>query len=307
MPCFVAETTTTSPTISPLGSVVRECPGATIPSGRLGIMCASQRTAACQYSVVLPDIATVCMTSVWQKLVSMKPDNAPQFDATTPPTQTGDGASPTVHGEQRLLIALTVLALMALPFLEHDRLSLGPKWLILVLGAALLSAIVFADPIAISRRSRILRLIAIGLVALFIIKASWSTVVLLIDLVQGAPEVNNATLLLITGALVWFGNNTVFALLYWELDSGGPAARALHRSRYPDLAFPGHLNPDVVPPNWRPLFVDYLYLGLTNALAFSPTDVMPLTSWAKLTMALQSLISVAILSLVIARAINILT
>ncbi|HEX8033358.1 MAG TPA: hypothetical protein VF510_05900 [Ktedonobacterales bacterium] len=237
----------------------------------------------------------------------MNPDNASRFDARSPSTQTGDGASPTVGGEQRLLIALTVLVLMILPFFQPDRLSPGPKWLIPILVGALLSAIVFADPSRIDRRSSVLRFMAIGLVVLLIIKAAWSTVVLLVDLVHGAPDLNNATALLITGALVWFANNTVFALLYWELDSGGPAARALHLSRYPDLAFPGHLNPDIVPPDWRPVFLDYLYLGLTNALAFSPTDVMPLASWAKLTMALQSLISVAILSLVIARAVNILT
>jgi hypothetical protein len=64
---------------------------------------------------------------------------------------------------------------------------------------------------------------------------------------------------------------------------------------------------DLAPPGWRPLFLDYLYLGLTNATAFSPTDVMPLRHWAKLTMGAQALISLIILGLVIARAVNILT
>jgi hypothetical protein len=67
------------------------------------------------------------------------------------------------------------------------------------------------------------------------------------------------------------------------------------------------MNPELAPPGWRPLFIDYLYLGMTNALAFSPTDVMPLVPWAKIAMALQSLVSLAILGLVIARAVNILT
>jgi len=66
------------------------------------------------------------------------------------------------------------------------------------------------------------------------------------------------------------------------------------------------MNPGLAPPGWRPMFIDYLYLGMTNALAFSPTDVMPLVPWAKITMALQSLISLAILGLVVARAVNIL-
>jgi hypothetical protein len=67
------------------------------------------------------------------------------------------------------------------------------------------------------------------------------------------------------------------------------------------------MNPELAPPGWRPLFIDYLYLGMTNSLAFSPADVMPLVPWAKIAMALQSLISLAILGLVVARAVNILT
>jgi hypothetical protein len=97
-----------------------------------------------------------------------------------------------------------------------------------------------------------------------------------------------------------------FGFLYWELDSGGPGERAHTELQYPDIAFPQQLNPDVAPPGWRPLFVDYLYLGLTNALAFSPTDAMPLATWAKLAMSIESLASLAILGLVIARAVNIL-
>ena len=87
-------------------------------------------------------------------------------------------------------------------------------------------------------------------------------------------------------------NNIAFSLLFWELDSGGAAARAHHLSRHPDLAF---------------RFIDYLYLGFTNALAFSPTDTMPLVPWAKVAMAVQSMISLAILGLVVARAVNVFT
>jgi hypothetical protein len=77
--------------------------------------------------------------------------------------------------------------------------------------------------------------------------------------------------------------------------------------RHPDLAFPPQLNPAIAPPEWRPQFIDYLYLGFTNATAFSPTDVMPIAPWAKIAMTVQSIISIAILGLVIARAVNVLT
>jgi hypothetical protein len=76
---------------------------------------------------------------------------------------------------------------------------------------------------------------------------------------------------------------------------------------YPHLAFPEQLNLQVAPPGWHPEFSDYLYLGFTNAIAFSPTDVMPLARWAKLAMTIQATASLAILGLVIARAVNIFT
>lgn len=204
-------------------------------------------------------------------------------------------------------VTLTVLVAMALPFLLPERLNLGPTWLIPLLAGLLLIALAIGDPGRIDRRSAGLRALRIGLVALLIAQAAWSTSHLVIDLVKGGPETNDATVLLVTGAVIWVGNNIAFALLYWELDCGGPAARAHGMPKYPDLAFPGELNPQVVPPDWRPVFVDYLYLSLTNALAFSPTDVMPLKHWAKLSMALQSIVSVALLGLIIARAVNVLT
>ena len=87
-----------------------------------------------------------------------------------------------------------------------------------------------------------------------------------------------------------------------------------HRSRpaqrlpvHPDLAFPQQLNPDLADPRWRPRYLDYLYLGLTNSTAFSPTDVMPLVPWAKIIMSVQAVASLLILGLIVARAVNVLT
>ena len=86
----------------------------------------------------------------------------------------------------------------------------------------------------------------------------------------------------------------------------GPESRFLAPPDFPDLAFPEQLNPQVAPPGWRPQFFDYLYLGFTDATAFSPTDVMPLARWAKFAMTVQAVGSIIILGLVIARAVNIL-
>ena len=89
------------------------------------------------------------------------------------------------------------------------------------------------------------------------------------------------------------------------LDSGGPLARYRGEREFPDFAFTQQMSPEISPPGWRPQYVDYLILGLTTSTAFSPTDVMPMARWAKLTMALQALISLIVVGLVIARAVNV--
>jgi uncharacterized membrane protein len=97
-----------------------------------------------------------------------------------------------------------------------------------------------------------------------------------------------------------------FALWYWEFDRGGPVARALAIKPYPDFEFPQMTSPELAPPSWEPMFADYFYLSFTNATAFSPTDVMPLSRWAKMLMLVQSAVSLLLAALVIARAVNIL-
>jgi hypothetical protein len=180
-------------------------------------------------------------------------------------------------------------------------------WLLPALELVLLCVLVASDPLGVDRRSLWLRRASIGLVLLLVAAALWATVILTDHLINGAAQTNSAGYLLASGALVLIGNNLSFALLYWEFDSGGPSARLDRRIQYPDFAYPQQLNPDLAPPGWRPLFVDYLYLGFTNSTAFSPTDVMPLAPWAKSAMAVQSTVSLVVIGLVIARAVNIFT
>lgn len=212
-----------------------------------------------------------------------------------------------VRREPRWPPAAALLVLIALPFLLPERLTFGSSWILPAAEGLLLVAIVAVDPSrTFRRRTTPVRALAIALTVALILGATWSTARLTDELIHGGPDTQSAASLLSTGALVWINNNTVFGFLYWELDSGGPAARARQAPRHPDFLFPGHANPHLVPHGWRPVFVDYLYLGLTNAMAFSPTDVMPMAPWTKLTMALQSLISITVLSLVIARAVNVM-
>jgi len=116
----------------------------------------------------------------------------------------------------------------------------------------------------------------------------------------------NGEQLLITAAQIWLTNVIVFGLWYWELDRGGPAARCKTHHRYPDFLYPQMVTPEATSEHWVPKFIDYLYVSFTNATAFSPTDTMPLTHWAKLLMMIQALASFVTVALIAARAINIL-
>jgi uncharacterized membrane protein len=218
----------------------------------------------------------------------------------------GPGVAGAAEAERRWPMAVTLVVAIAVPLLLPPRFSLGPSWVVPAVEALLLVAIVAIDRGRIDRRSTAGRALSLGLVAVLVADAAGVTGRLVVDLVEGGPETNSASDLLKTGFLVWFYTIIAFAFVYWVLDGGGPESRFLAPPQFPDLAFPGQLNPGVSPPGWRPEFFDYLYLGFTDATAFSPTDVMPLARWAKFAMTVQALVSLMILGLVIARAVNIL-
>src|SRR3954449_5709917 len=122
---------------------------------------------------------------------------------------------------------------------------------------------------------------------------------------EGQPP-PTVTQLLVTAVTLLATNIVTFGLLYWEIDGGGPNAREVHAVPYPDFQFPQTASDGLAPPNWQPRFPDPLYIAFTNVVAFSPTDTLPLTHRVKGLMAIQSMISVAVLAVVISRVINIL-
>ncbi|KOU22611.1 hypothetical protein ADK52_20600 [Streptomyces sp. WM6372] len=203
-------------------------------------------------------------------------------------------------------MAGAVIASAVLTLLLPDDLRLGPRWALPLAEGLLLVALISGDPLRISRRSTALRAVSIALVGVLACGAIWSTVRLIDDLIHGGTETNSATALLLAGSSVWASTVLAFSLLYFELDSGGPAARAHHMPQTPALAFPQQLSPELNASHWRPRYIDYFYLGFTNSTALSPTDVMPLAPWAKIVMTLQSIVSLVILGLVVARAVNVL-
>ena len=203
-------------------------------------------------------------------------------------------------------MVITLLVAIALPFLMPSQFSPGNGWGVGSVEAILLVAMLVTDPGRIDARSTKVRAIRIAMICVLVIGAAWATIALIVDIVDGGSKTNSAGKLLLAGALVFTYIAIAFAFLYWELDSGGPGRRAHSVVAHPDFAFPQHANPHLAPPGWRPVFLDYLYLGLTNSIAFSPTDTMPLTHWAKLAMGVQSIAALAVLGLVIARAVNVL-
>jgi hypothetical protein len=156
-----------------------------------------------------------------------------------------------------------------------------------------------------SHRVYVERRIAALFVIAVVSAANAASIVLLVHLlVNGAHA--QANLLLRAGIHMWCLNVLVFALWFWELDNGGPFARLTAAAETRDFLFPQQADPGVGSPGWRPLFLDYLYVSFTNATAFSPTDAMPLSRWAKVLMLLESVASLLLAVMVAARAVNIL-
>jgi uncharacterized membrane protein len=233
-------------------------------------------------------------------------------DATEIAAPTGDGLQESPFGEPRWPPVLALLLFMGLNiglrlWLPQERLGDVP-WLLPGIELLLLVALLAADPGRVESRASRTRAhrVVILLVVLLVLGALLVTALLIRDLITGAKVTQAPGPLLAAGALVWLGNNLAFGMLYWLMDSGGPITRAQQSSPI-DFAFTQQLSPELAPPGWRPVFLDYLHLGFTNATAFSPTDVMPLTHRAKYAMLVQSTVALALVGLVVARAVNAFT
>lgn len=207
-----------------------------------------------------------------------------------------------------------IAVVLVLYALLPERLTLGPRWAVPGLCGVLLAALVYATPWrsstppAASANRRRLAIVVVSVV-------SATNLAALVRLVSDLISVGGLSgrTLLGAAATLWLAQVLVFAVLYWEVDRGGPVVRSdatAVATRLPDFFFP-QMDPDVYgvqsPRGWMPGFVDYLYLSCTNATAFSPTDTMPFTHTAKLLMLVQSAGSFVTVALVAARAVNILT
>ena len=216
-----------------------------------------------------------------------------------PPGATGPAAEP------RWPMATAVLAATILYVGMPHRGRVPGWWVFPVVQLVLLGLLIAEDPGRIDRRSVALHRLMLALLVVMTVGTVLGVVVLAYDILAAAEGVT-ATVLLGRGAAIWLANVIIFSLWYWQVDRGGPAERAAGSPVPPSFAFPENATPELAPAGWRPAYPDYLYLAYTNATAFSPTDTLPVRRWAKLTMMVQSTLSLVIAILVLARAINIL-
>jgi hypothetical protein len=203
--------------------------------------------------------------------------------------------------EARWPAFVAMMAVALLYFALPERLSVGPSWGLLAVVILLLIPIISTYKLGHYNITRILTFVANGAITLALIGS-------LVLLVQGLPHHKDppGTLLFSAGAL-WITNVLVFALWYWKLDAGGPLGRdqpgGASRSSF---LFPQMVRQSDADRSWSPEFIDYLFLAFNTSTAFSPTDTAVLSRWAKAAMMLQSLISLSIIALLAARAVNVL-
>ena len=202
------------------------------------------------------------------------------------------------------LVALGLVSLRA-----HWELFGGTDWWVWLVGAVPYAVLALMLAVGLGRvRQREQRRATIELLLGVVVVMSVVEMSLLVaSLVASSKLGISGPQLLQSATTVWLSNVVAFGLAFWELDCGGPVQRALsdHRRR-PDIQFPQDENPTLARPGWAPHLVDYLYLSMTNSIAFSPTDAMPLTRPAKALMAIESAVSIVAVLLVAARAVNIL-
>lgn len=222
-----------------------------------------------------------------------------------------DGAR-TAVAEHRWPPVIGVVVAMALYTFLPSGLFEIQRYVVVGIGIVLLIPLIVINPHRYTKETRFSRLSEVGLALLLVVANQLTLVLLVIQLVHKS---NQGGALLLASLQVWVTNVIAFALLYWCLDRGGPVARTTlprSRLRVADFRFPQDEDRDTVTEvakgssvksDWVPAFVDYLYFSLSNSMAFSATDTMPLSMRAKALMALESFVAFVLLALVIARAV----
>ena len=218
--------------------------------------------------------------------------------------QSGPEVGGEVHEESRWPAAAAIAAIIAVHLVLPQDLIPGQRLVAPIIEAALLVVLMIATPKKLTEGAKDLRVVSIALIAL-LNGATIFSVGALIKLLVSGGSVDGLNLIR-SGFALWITLILGFGLAFWEMDRGGPLARSSGAENLPDFVFPQMTQAGLGEPTWRPRFLDYLYVALTNGTAFSPTDALPLTRTAKVVMAVHSLSSFVTIVIVSARAVNIL-
>ena len=214
---------------------------------------------------------------------------------------------PSTRHTRRWPASVAVLAVLILQMLVPPQIHVLPRWLMPAIGALLLLPLVWANPFHLRRDEPWLRWVALALLAVLVAVNAFYLAGLIFFLNSG--NASDGQVLVRGAVLIWATNVVAFAVWYWEIDRGGPFARAPEHERPEervDLLFP-QMTVDL--PGWErwlPGFTDYLFVALTAGTAFSPTDTMPLSARTKTLMGIESLISLLTIAVIAARAVNVL-
>jgi hypothetical protein len=209
--------------------------------------------------------------------------------------------------EPRWPAAIAVVVAILFSTLLPDKLTLGPPFALPIFEAILLVVLMIVAPQRRPDEPAWHRTLAIGMIAV-VNAANIASLGFLISLLF-TTHFSSGTRLMLSAALIWITNVIAFSLWYWELDGGGPHKRIVARAegeRGSDFLFPQMTTGDPADAGWKPEFLDYVFVSFTTATAFSPTDTMPLSSWAKVLMMIESLTSLTTIGLLAARAVNLI-
>jgi hypothetical protein len=210
-----------------------------------------------------------------------------------------EGFDHKAHKASRYIFFGTVVIIGILLSILPESLSIGPSWIILVLAVILFVPLFIT---VLKGNHKITRYIALAILGIITIGLVSSVIFLVVRLyshtIEAATLFRNATIL-------WISNVSVFSLWYWEVDQGGPVFRQMNRIQPTDFLFPQMISEIKIWADWKPKLMDYFFLAFNTSTAFSPTDTMVMSRRAKLLMMIQGSISLVIIAVLAARAINI--
>ena len=200
-----------------------------------------------------------------------------------------------------IALSLLVVLLNVLP----GHVVFLPVWVSYVGVSAVLAAMA---AVAMTRNAHVLRIerMLIMLLGAVYVVNTCAELADMVGVIAIHPKGGNAYALLSSAVGIWVENVVIFSVLFWQVDGGGPYARARGIQRNPDWGFPTPPTAEGAPSEWTPQYIDYLFLAYNTATAFSPTDALPYTHRAKSLMTLESAISLVTLVIVLSRAINVL-